>query len=422
MTEGFFTKKEVESKSRPDGKTYSCASCGLHRHCKSPRMKPYGKFKKGILNIGEAPGEVEDYTGRPWQGRTGKLLQRTYRKLGIDLFQDCLNINTVNCRPSDPIGHNRTPTNYEVECCRRSVVNVINTYKPKVIVLFGNQAVFSLIGHRWKKDLGGITKWRGWTIPDQDFQTWICPTFHPSYVERADKDGFNKTVEYTIWKQDLKQAIGLLEEGEYQGKKYLLHLFPILKEPKIEFITDLSILDKIKSGEIAFDYETTGIKPQAEGHKIVCCSIADSPDHCYVFMMPKTREELKPFIRLLKSKRGKIAQNMKYEHAWTKKLLHVTVRNWVWDTMIYTHVMDNRQSITGLKFQVYVQFGVVDYASDVSQYLESSDKETGSNSINNIDKLLKRAGGKKLLMTYCGYDSIYEYRLAEKQRMNILPF
>ena len=81
--EGFFSKKETESISRPDGKSISCISCGLSKECKSPKMEPFGNFKKKILNIGEAPGEVEDVRGKPFQGKTGQLLRRTYEKLGM---------------------------------------------------------------------------------------------------------------------------------------------------------------------------------------------------------------------------------------------------------------------------------------------------------------------------------------------------
>jgi DNA polymerase len=233
--EGFFTKKETASKTRPDSKSYSCAACGLYRDCKNPRIKPYGNFKKKILNIGEAPGEYEDLKGKPWQGKTGRLLKQTYEKLGIDLFNDCLNINAVLCRPTTKDGENRAPTNYEAECCRKSILKLINEYKPKVIVLFGNTAVFSLIGHRWKKDLGGIMKWRGWQIPDQDFNAWICPTFHPSYVHRAKSNPYNydgRTAEETIWVQDLREAILCLKTP-----------FPVYQEPIIKIIKNLSFLD-----------------------------------------------------------------------------------------------------------------------------------------------------------------------------------
>ena len=411
--EGFFTRQQTQSKTRPDGKSYSCSACGLAKDCLNPRMQPFGNFKKKILNIGEAPGEFEDKHGKPWQGKAGKLLQRTYEKLGIDLFEDCLNINSVNCRPMDKDGQNRAPSNFEVECCRKSILQTIDKYKPHLIILLGNAAIYSLIGHRWKKDLGGITKWRGWTIPDQDFNAWLCPTFHPSFIERSnDKQG--KPVEETIWEDDLRQAFEL--------KKIPV---PLYKEPKIEIIEDLSVLDTIQN-EVAFDYETTGLKPQMSGHKIICCSVATSEDHAYVFMMPPTKRQRMPLINLLQNpKIGKIAQNMKYEHEWSYVRLSVEVVSWAWDTMLVTHILDNRPGVTGLKFQVYVQFGVVDYSSEISPWLMAVDSKN-ANAINKIEQLLEKNNGPEKLMKYCGLDSINEYRLCKKQKELIykdcLPF
>ena len=409
--EGFFTRKETESKSRPDGKTYSCASCGLYRDCENPRMKPFGNFAKGILNIGEAPGETEDTRGKQWQGKTGRLLQKTYRRLGIDLFEDCLNINAVNCRPVDSKGNNRTPTNYEIDCCRRMVIKCIEQYKPKVIVLLGGSALYTILGHRWKKNLGGVTKWRGWCIPDQDFQTWICPVFHPSYVERGEQE-----VE-TVWVQDLKQVIEIINK-------------PFLKfiEPEIRIIDDLTPLTEYLNNNelpIAFDYETTGLKPYARGHRIVCASAAVNPDLCFAFMMPKSKQGHQPWINILANPYiAKMAQNMKFEEAWSVVRLGQSVFNWVWDTMQASHILDNRPLITGLKFQAYVQFGIIDYDSEISPYLQAPDN--GGNTFNRIMELVEQPGGEEKLLTYCAWDSVLEYRLALLQQELInrdhLPF
>ena len=382
-------------------------------------MKPYGNFKKGILNIGEAPGEVEDKNGKPFQGRTGKLLQRTYERLGIDLFEDCININAVHCRPMTSNGDNRTPTNNEIDCCRRMNLRVIEQYKPKVIILLGNAAVYSLIGHRWKKNLGGITKWRGWAIPDQDFQCWVCPTFHPSFIERSDSG-----VEEVIWKQDLKQAFSLLEMQPNQ--QYLAHPFPVYKEPVIHFTDDLSFLKKIGQplsfqNEVVIDFETTGLKPHGAGHRIICCSVAVSEDEVYVFLMPKTPEKRKPLIEFLGSDIPKIAANIKFESAWSEVRLGVEVKNWIWDTMIMSHILDNREGITSLAFQTYVNFGIINYKDETSPYLEAEDKKNG-NAINKIFELLAESGGSAKLMGRCAMDSIFEFRLYKKQQMSLLPF
>jgi hypothetical protein len=90
------------------------------------------------------------------------------------------------------------------------VIQAIWDFKPKVVVLFGSLPLQSVIGHRWRKELGGIQKWRGWTIPDQDFQCWVCPVFSPEYVERSFGEFDKITAENTVWVNDLKQIINLV--------------------------------------------------------------------------------------------------------------------------------------------------------------------------------------------------------------------
>ena len=403
--QGFFTKKETGSVNRTGGKAHSCAACGLYRGCQTPKMKPFGNFAKGIMVIGDAPEDVDDMKGRPWQGKAGRLLRRTYERMGIDLFEDCLSMNAVNCRPSDRTGSNRSPSPDEINHCRSVLVlKAIKEYQPKVIVLLGGTAIQSIIGHRWQGSSGEVNKWRGFAIPDQDFKAWICPTFHPSYLERS---GQKKEL-MTIWKQDLNQSIQKTTEP-----------FPKYKEPDIEYVDDLKFLDLGTSNLCAFDYETTGLKPHAKGHRIKTAAIADSPDHCWVFRMPKTRKGRAPLRRWLRDPGiAKMAHNIKYEETWSRVILKERVRGWEWDSMLAAHLLDNRPGITGLKFQAYVNFGIVDYASEIDSCLKSPPKE-GGNAFNTLDKFIRDPVGLEKVLRYNALDSILEYRLALKQ-MEIL--
>jgi len=410
MTEGFFTKKELQPTSRIDGKIRSCVSCQLGKWCINPKMPPYGNFKKRIMVIGEAPGETEDRRNKPWQGKAGMLLQETMSSLGIDLFEDCISLNACNCRPIDEKGNNRTPSNYEIECCRKEVIQAINQYYPSMILLLGGCSIYSVIGYRWQRELEGITKWRGWTIPDQDFKTWICPTFHPSYILRG-----GNPVEPLIWKSDLQEAI----------KKAEIPL-PRFKEPEIEEIKDLQTLEQqIKSDLITFDYETTGKKPQGKKHKILIASIADTFDHAYAFVMPSSHSQQMPFLKILANSHiGKMSHNMKFEDNWTEVKLRWKVKGWQWDSMLAAHILDNRPGITGLKFQTYINFGVVDYDSDIRPYLENHSKD--GNALNTLEDFIKTDRGRDITLHYCALDSIYQYRLAMKQmelmNYSFLPF
>ena len=401
---GFFNLDQTQSKSRPDGKVYSCASCGLYQNCLSPKMKPHGKGRKRILTLGEGPGETEDARGKQWQGKVGRKLSRVLKSLGVDLFEDCWSINAVNCRPPK----NRTPTNYEISCCRSSILALIKEKKPHMIIALGNSAVESIIGHSWKQNIGGISKWRGWTIPDREIGAWICPVFHPSFVVR--QSGFPEVE--TIWLQDLKNALMCLDKPfpkHRDERKGVIHV------PDREVVPVLKHITSKYTGDVAFiDYETTGLKPHAFGHRIVCTSISPDPHEVYVFMGPKTKRTKGALADFLQSARvGKAASNMKFEHAWGLVRLGAHTQPWVWDTMIAAHVLDNRPGISSIKFQAYVHLGVADYSSHISPFLEGKapgENPKSENAINRIFELIDQDGGEEL-RTYCALDSLYEHQV-----------
>jgi DNA polymerase I-like protein with 3'-5' exonuclease and polymerase domains len=197
--------------------------------------------------------------------------------------------------------------------------------------------------------------------------------------------------------------------------------FPIYKEPVIEVIEDLEVLRTIKN-DFAFDFETTGLKPHAEGHKIVSCAIADTEDHAYVFMMPQKRSQRLPLVELLENpKIGKVIANMKFEITWAEVILKCKVENVIWDTMLMTHVMDNRQGITGLKFSTYTCLGVIDYSSEIEPYLKGVE-EKNANALNRVIELVSTESGKSQLLKYNALDAINEYRLWKYQELELMPF
>jgi uracil-DNA glycosylase family 4 len=406
---GFLRTKPISPQvpqKKSTSKVLSCETCGLYKNCESPQMEPYGGFEKEIMCIGEMPSFTDDKQNMHWQGRDGRYLEHIFSELGVDLFEDCIHINAVNCYTENP----KSPTIAEINSCRRIVFAAIEKYKPKIIILFGKTALMSVIGHRWKKDLGEVSKWRGFTIPDRDLNAWVCPTLDPLFV----MDVNPKTkADNIVFKNDLKKFFGLI------GKE-----LPTYVEPNIEVITDLTLLNyqiingtkaKVQPRYMVFDFETTGLKPHAPGHRIVCASVAYDENNAYVFMMPQTKFERKIFTDLLTNAQiGKIAANMKFEHTWSEVRLKTTVNNWVWDTMLAAHQLDNRSGITGLKFQTFVTFGVSDYSSEIEPYLQGTEPKN-ANSLNRILELIEMPGGKEKLLKYCGLDAIYEYRLAMLQ-------
>jgi hypothetical protein len=233
--------------------------------------------------------------------------------------------------------------------------------------------------------------------------------YHPSYVQRSKR----MPVIETIFEQDLKKAIfqASAEFPEYIPEQ---NQVTILKGEKLE-----SQLRKIyragvqkfknKPMLMAFDYECTGLKPHAKGHRIVCASICVRPSESYAFKFPLSPEALKWFIRLLKSEQiRKTAHHIKFENSWTEIILKTKIKNWYWCSMNGSHILRNTEGITGLKFQIYVNFGLIDYASHLEHHLKG--EKNNANSFNNIDKIPINE-----LLIYCGIDAIGQYRLAQKQ-------
>jgi len=419
MNKPFFQQQLFTNTELPVKKREGCKHCRLYLTCKTPKMQPHGLGKRGILFIAEAPGGDEDKLGYQLVGQAGKLLRNRCKQFDIDIDRDAVKVNAVNCRPIDAKGNNRKPTTKEIDYCRPMVWKAIKEMKPKLIILLGGVAVESFLGHRWKHGpLGGINRWRGWTIPDRDAGAWVCPTFHPSFVSRSvNVEGVRGHDEYTkrqpvvdvIFRQDLERAFDLLDIAfpylpiyDLAHEKQKVWLFT----KKQDVIYELKKILDSELELIAFDFETTGLKPHREGHEIVCASIATRGESAVSFMMQdeKVKEQ---FAKILMSNRiGKIAHNLQFEDAWSRHF-GMPVRNWKWDSMIAAHVLDNRPGITGLKFQVYVNFGVVDYDSHLAPYLRGN---KDANSFNRI-----REAPQDELLTYCGLDALFEYRLAEKQ-------
>ena len=133
-------------------------------------------FGEGSLNpiiyfMGEAPGRVEDETGRPFSGRAGKLLSELIESIGIKR-KDVYISSVVRFRPPQ----NRYPKPSEVRAHQKYVDRELLVIKPRLIVPLGRlalskflplQTVTNAHGKVFKIDLNGL-------------QTVVVPMYHPA--------------------------------------------------------------------------------------------------------------------------------------------------------------------------------------------------------------------------------------------------
>lgn len=415
---GFFNiASPIHQPAGKKGRALSCADCSLSAKCKSPRMEPTGEGRKGIYHLAEVPGKTEDEQGKQLIGEAGQLYRKKLAKFGIDLDRDCWKHNAVNCRTfvqyKDCSGnlreHNRTPTTTEINCCRPRVLRAIQERQPEKIFLLGASALTSFLGHRMNK-LGGINKWIGWAIPDQLIGAWVFPMYHPSYLLRSPD---NRALDRLLDRQ-LQRAIEWDKPFPHYGSE----------SDKVLICTELeeakdhlrAIIGCIKDGavdKITFDYETTGLKPHAAGHKIICMSLSVSGDGAVAFPMFDDVEFLEMLRWILTNpKVKKIGANIKFEDTWSHFILGYKVEGWWWDVILAEHAIDNRPGITGVKSQTYRHYGLIGYEDEVARYLKSPPK-AGDNAFNSLEAYFKR--NPKIVLTYCGMDSMMTFRRAEDQ-------
>ena len=177
-----------------------CNSCGS-KMASSQIVISRGNPLANLMIIGEAPGAKEDELGKPFVGRSGKVLDDLLISVEIDINKDVYICNVVKTRPPK----NRRPSKTEIELSFPWLSQQIKLVDPIVIVLLGATAVEAILGIR-----GGISTIRG------TWQNWegklVMPLFHPSYLLR--KPSKEKGSPFSLTRSDLMQVKKKLSQSD----------------------------------------------------------------------------------------------------------------------------------------------------------------------------------------------------------------
>jgi len=181
-------------------KVGECRLCQLRQQC-TQVVFGEGVPGRGLMVVGEGPGQEEDTLGRPFVGRAGQLLDRILASGGFSRKANTYVANIVKCRPPG----NRTPLQEEREACLPWLLEQIQIAEPKILLLLGATAIQGLIDPKAK-----IGAWRGRWMTWRDIQ--VMPTYHPAALLR------NPNYKAVVW-EDLKLVIDkyreLVDPGHY---------------------------------------------------------------------------------------------------------------------------------------------------------------------------------------------------------------
>ena len=149
----------------------SCQACSL---CETRTNCVFGEGNRHakLLFVGEAPGDNEDKTGKPFIGRAGKLLDEFLEAVGLSRDEVYI-ANILKCRPPK----NRDPLPSEEAACMDFLRRQIALIEPQMIVCLGRISAAKLIKPDFK-----ITKEHG-TLFARD-GVLMTAVYHPALLLR----------------------------------------------------------------------------------------------------------------------------------------------------------------------------------------------------------------------------------------------
>lgn len=148
-----------------------CARCDLHKS-RRRAVPGEGSGQAKIMLVGEAPGKEEDAQGKPFVGRSGKVLNEILAEAGLRR-KELFITSVVKCRPAQ----NRTPRKEEMDVCVQAHLRrQIEVISPNIICLLGGVAAKALLGKERVSEIRGEFFRRGSEI--------LFPTYHPAAAGR----------------------------------------------------------------------------------------------------------------------------------------------------------------------------------------------------------------------------------------------
>jgi uracil-DNA glycosylase len=170
-----------------------------------------GDVHAKVMLVGQGPGVVEEQTGRPFAGPSGRLLDQALAEVGLERSKLWLT-NVIKCRAvKEEKGRllDRAPSAAELKTCRPWLNGELDIIQPAIIVCIGVPAAKALIDKKFK-----LSEEHGQFREGRDGIRQMA-IFHPAYVLRlrgVDQQAYERTWRALL--TDLQAVASLAQELE----------------------------------------------------------------------------------------------------------------------------------------------------------------------------------------------------------------
>ncbi len=266
----------MASASLPKAPGAQCEGCpGAKRPCVLPEPVPPGTRPK-LAVVGEGPGRDELVEGRPFIGRSGRMMARALGSIGLKRHEVHWT-NAVLCDVSKP----KLPDARKA-CAERLRLELAAAGAPVVLPLGALGARSSLLATKSTP----IIKWRGSvsrvsygdstqaaTPPNPKASgpgespaaaAWVLPTIHPAFVMRSPEWMW-------VFKIDIARVGRVMRAGftppeEQEGRRF------VIARTHVELEEGLHAMSR--EDDSGFDVETVGLGPMRTS--LVCFALSDT--------------------------------------------------------------------------------------------------------------------------------------------------
>ena len=324
-----------------------CMACPLKAEAGTD-MKPAGAKHPVIYILGEAPGAVEASKGTPFIGPSGQLLRKY---IPDEWLPDIRWNNCVRTRPPK----DRTPTEVELACCRKSVEEDIAATKPLAVFGIGGTAL------EWATNRTGILAWSGRHLPVVigGHTCWFFPIIHPSYILHLNDEDYKRQIEFAFSKH-IEQAFAVVEslpdpvvhskDDAFKLVDFDMRCNDDAADRIVAFLKGL--YDDVTVG---LDYETNALRPYHEGSRILTAALSCSKGTlAWPIQHPQARwsgpnirrveDAFEDFLRDAPCR--KVVHNLAFEQEWTALFYSPHyLRDQPWGcSMSQAYILDERQA------------------------------------------------------------------------------